>query len=153
MHEATEDLKFRTVALSQLPKWVGKRHVIDTLSNFGSVLAVDMPMTDQRLQKIAKTRPNLEAEMNAKVNYEERVKAADDYLKNLHLSQNPSEAFANNFADFSVLNPKSEETLSEKVMELNSENAANKILQKLIPEVPQNLAVLNEEKRLKVLTL
>lgn len=122
---SVERLEDKTIVLGNIPTWATQEDILNLVHNFGSVLKIDMPMTDARIEDAKNSKPNPENEAKLQRTYEER----------LHLISKTHAM-----------------PLSEKILNYEKDLYKTKVLHQS-PKVPANLSVINKEKRLNVLTL
>lgn len=141
--------------MSELPKWVTEKHIAEHFAAFGSVIKIDMPKTDARIQKLKENAPNPENERKVQKSYEDRQKLAEKVFKDLQYSAYPHLHFEVNQEDFAakVSDPTDKTTLAEKILNFDKDLYKENVRTQLSQKLPSDLRLINNEKRMKILTL
>jgi hypothetical protein len=145
----------RTIVLSQVPEWAAERHVLKTLDKFGSVIKIDMPMTDKRIEEIKQNRPNPGNERAVQKDYEKRMENIDKVMKEIHYTVYPESHFEQETESIESLKGSTDDTstLAEKIMNFDKDLYKEQVVNKMMQAPTGDLKILDREKRLKVLTL
>jgi RNA recognition motif-containing protein len=158
-----ETIENRTVVVGNIPPWFNKNEILNALTKFGSIIKIDMPMTDNRVEEIINNLPNISNENKLQHSYEERIKAAEKYFGLI------DEHYKFQSTDDSKAYPVFEHTLESQTSTL-AERIVNyeKELQKRVSSKStvhvektlsnirgdsENLKLINSDKKMKVTTL
>lgn len=157
-----EALENRTLVVGNLPQWFNKKEVMNMLSKFGSVIKIDMPMTDNRVEDIVKNLPNLSNENKLQHSYEERVKAAEKYFGMIDEHYKFQNSGDQAYPVFENTLESSTSTLAERIVNYEKEiqkRVASKSsvhIEKNMSNLKrgsENLKLVDNGKRMKVMTL
>jgi len=78
-----ESIRNRTLLVQNIPQYILENGISKNFSKFGSILKIDLPMTDRRIQKLKDDKPEPESQRRIARNYTERMNTIDKYFMDL----------------------------------------------------------------------
>lgn len=78
-----ESVRNRTVVVGNIPPWVSKSAVVDSLIKIGSIVDIDFPTTDLRIQQFKNKKLKPEVEQKLRNTYENQMKISEKYFKRM----------------------------------------------------------------------
>ena len=157
---SSEALENRTLVIGNIPPYSSKNDVLEFLVKFGSAIKIDMPMSDQRIDKIIDNLPNLRNERKLQHTYEERIKATERFFGMIDTRYATGDGGAI-YPEFTTLES-AKSTLAERIVNYEKEiqkrvsSKSSVYVEKtlsLIRDGSENLKLINDDKCMKVLTL